>query len=69
MHIQKWKFCYRLLTLMLLQTCILLQKSRNVNKDILNNVGNQTVLVPFDFHCILPIEWKSKGTETVWLPT
>ncbi len=27
-----------------------------------------SVLVPFDFHCILPVKWKSKGTKTVWLP-
>ncbi len=26
-------------------------------------------MVPIDFHCLDKIQWKSKGTETVWLPS
>ncbi len=39
-------------------------------KNILKKSGNQTVLVPVDFHCIIypynGIQWEP---STVWLPT
>ncbi len=37
----------------------------NINEDILKNICNQTVSVPLYEH---KIEWKSMGTENVWLP-
>ncbi len=38
----------------------------NIKEDILKNVGVQTVSGPTD---LKKPQWKSMGTEAVWLPT
>ncbi len=50
--IQKWQFCYCLLTLMLFQTCMNLFLHWNTKDDILEKGGLKPMLVPNGFHCM-----------------
>ncbi len=48
------------------QTCLTFFLLCNIREDILKNVGNQTVSVSIDFHCM---DKECNGTETIRLPT
>ncbi len=64
--ISKWKYTqkskWHLLNLKLFQTCMSFFFLLNTNKDILKNVGNQTV-TSRDFHRMeKKLQWKSMAT-------